>query len=126
MEAKTNLNKQNFFDEDIRAKYPVAMKVFTDWFDKYTDAIGWTDLFGKVYLIDIPFEMQVGILVRFIDEHNPSDLSLHYFQEYYTQDLTDTTSVINWFANFLCWYDKDNNPDHLLTNPPGEEDDLPF
>ena len=135
--AKTNLNKTNFFTEDLRARYPVAMKTFAEWIDQYKIAMEWNVIFndqedytgtpgGAPKFHDLPFEMQVGILVRFIDEHNPSDLSLHYFQEYYTQDLTDTTSVINWFANFLCWYDKDNNPDHLLTNPPGEEDDLPF
>jgi hypothetical protein len=134
MEAKTNLNKTNFFTEDLSTRYPVAMKVFKDWIDQYKIAVNWNTIFndqedytgtpgGAPKFHDMPFEMQIGILVRFIDEHNDD---YNYYREYFTDDLTVSDSVINWVGNFLKFYDKQHNPDHLVTNPPGEEDDLPF
>ncbi len=120
MEAKQNLNKQNFFDE-ATAKLPVAIRLFDNWLNEYALATGWNDNF-----VSLSFEMQLGVIIRFVDEHNESDFHHQYFQDYYTHDLTNTEAVMGWFFSFLSNYDQQHNPDHLITNPPGEEDDLPF
>ncbi|TDQ12190.1 hypothetical protein [Pedobacter metabolipauper] len=70
--------------------------------------------------------MQLGVIVRFVDDNNESEFHHQYFQDYYTHDLTNPEAVMGWFFSFLSNYDQQHNPDHLKTNPPGEEDDLPF
>jgi|GEM_PF-6543009 hypothetical protein len=72
-----NLNKENFFDE-MSLKYPMAMHDFNVWIDAYKKSIDWDELFnegevkGDFYpspkFHDIPYEMQVGILMRFATE----------------------------------------------------------
>jgi hypothetical protein len=75
-----NLNKENFWDE-MELKYPVAMHVFKGWIDQYKKEVNWDRLFRERYLdemcgIDapapefhnIPFDMQIGILMRFSSE----------------------------------------------------------
>lgn len=67
-----NLNKENFWDE-MEEKYPAAMHVFKGWIDLYKKEVKWDELFGEdildpVKFHDIPFDMQVGILMRFSSE----------------------------------------------------------
>lgn len=71
-----NLNKENFFNE-MTMKYPLIMKVFSEWIDVYKKEVSWDKLFGNnidaihynVYQIkfhDIPFEMQLGVIESFL------------------------------------------------------------
>lgn len=64
-----NLNKENFWDE-MELKFPGAMNVFKQWIDGYKEEVKWDELFGEdllepVKFHDLPFDMQVGILIRF-------------------------------------------------------------
>ena len=64
-----NLNKENFWDE-MELKFPGAMNVFKQWIDEYKQEVKWDELFGEdllepVKFPDLPFDMQVGVLIRF-------------------------------------------------------------
>lgn len=64
-----NLNKENFWNA-LEQKYPVAMQRFKEWIDAYKNEVDWSELFAEyeVKLHDIPIEMQLGILLRFVAE----------------------------------------------------------
>lgn len=75
-----NLNKENFWDE-MEEKYPAEIHVFKGWIDVYKKEVNWNRLFREPYVDemagvnapapefhDIPFDMQVGILMRFSSE----------------------------------------------------------
>lgn len=67
-----NLNKENFWNE-MDARYPAAMHVFKGWIDMYKKEVKWDELFGEdllepVKFHDLPYEMQIGIILRFISE----------------------------------------------------------
>lgn len=60
-----NLSKENFWNS-LNEKYPLAVKYFCDWIDRYKVEVGWQKLFvDGIKFHDIPFEMQNGILARF-------------------------------------------------------------
>ena len=62
------LTKENFWNE-MYEQYPEAMKMFCTWIDEYKEEVGWDWVFSpSVKFHDVPLEMQVGIIVRFIDE----------------------------------------------------------
>jgi len=68
-----NLNKENFWDE-MEEKYPAAIHVFKGWIDLYKKEVHWSQMFNDEMLAgpfefeDLPFDMQVGILMRFSSE----------------------------------------------------------
>lgn len=80
-----NLNKENYFNE-MTERYPVAMKKFNDWIDGYKKEVNWNivfnsyseyqNRFGKNAIApkfhDLPFDMQKGIIVRFMCETFPN------------------------------------------------------
>lgn len=77
-----NLTKENFWN-DLQERYPEKMKEFCDWIDEYKKENNWNSLFkplpgytggavGFKYpkYHDLPFAMQVGIFIQFVDERN--------------------------------------------------------
>jgi hypothetical protein len=79
-----NLNKQNFFDA-ITKKYPGAMIKFHQWIDAYKKSVDWEKIFitpatysynkrfnlkmpETIKFHDLTYEMQLGILIRFVAE----------------------------------------------------------
>jgi len=63
-----NLNKENFFN-DLQQKFPKAMKHFCDWVDEYKEEVKWLEMFsGNIKFHDIPYDMQVGVLLRYLSE----------------------------------------------------------
>lgn len=82
-----NLNKENFFDA-ITAKYPRAMEHFHEWINSYKASVDWDIMFNAGAEINrsygastsvtgkttapkfdqIPYEMQFGILIKFVAE----------------------------------------------------------
>lgn len=84
-----NLNKANFFDK-MSKLYPVAMKDFHKWIDAYKASVDWEKLFPNYSFYrgfnysdetkvkgakfhDIPYEMQLGILLRYACEVFPGE-----------------------------------------------------
>lgn len=73
-----NLNKYNFFNS-MEERYPEAMKKFNMWIDGYKESVEWEKLFNAGVIMNIsrtkspkfhhlPYELQVGILLRFMSE----------------------------------------------------------
>lgn len=73
-----NLNKENFFNE-MESRYPAAMQHFHDFIDEYKASVNWDKLFSVKYQVieperedvhykfhDLPFEMQFGIISKFM------------------------------------------------------------
>lgn len=129
-----NLNLENFFNR-ITEKYPVAMKVFSAWIDIYKVQNNWDQMFSfrpipedgsSIYKFHhIPFEMQIGIIVKFIRDTKDTPPEAQYFEEFFIEQLTDVTDAMNAFEEYLRFYDQRFNPDHKATNP-SNDDDLPF
>ena len=60
------------FWKELQEKYPLGLKVFTDWLDEYKAKIGWYSLFrvkptGRMrkHIYDLPEAMQIGIWIEF-------------------------------------------------------------
>lgn len=80
-----NLTKENFWNE-MTELYPVAMKKFYEWIDKYKEENNWKKMFGEHVLYEkedfpytptmssipkyheLPLAFQYGIFVQFIGE----------------------------------------------------------
>ncbi len=76
MNNMTNLNKENFFNQQM-IETPKAMAMFCKWIDEYKKEVGWDYLFNNYNRIvghpeikfhDIAFELQIGVLQRFFRE----------------------------------------------------------
>lgn len=67
-----NLNKENFWNS-MKSNYPTAMAHFSEWIDAYKDSIKWKTMFFKSKFHDIPFEMQLGILIQYFFERGCLD-----------------------------------------------------
>lgn len=81
-----NLNKENFWN-DLESKFPDAVKDFYEWIDRYKVESNWDKVFkcdegtGQVLKFhEINFEMQVGILARYIVEKMAGDDTGYYFR----------------------------------------------
>lgn len=84
MRLQEPLTQENCFNE-LRAKYPKAMKKFCDWIDEYKEASGYNRLFAKTGTIrhgtpvfkgapkfhEIPYAMQLGICAEFFTQIIP-------------------------------------------------------
>lgn len=65
-----NLNKKNFWN-DLMIKYPETTKKFCEFIDEFKKDFEWDKIFKKdIKFHDIPLELQIGILKRFIIEQN--------------------------------------------------------
>ena len=104
MSTPTSLTKENFWN-DLYEKHPEPMKEFCEWIDAYKKEIMWNDLFfnsrrhNPIKFHDIPFEMQVGIILRFIKEKYPQMRS----QIYWVHPLVPEESYVfikNWFEKY--------------------------
>lgn len=87
-----NLSKGNFWNK-IETDFPLAMKAFHLWIDEYKQAVDWEILFNAGWhkgvstsfdshghplshvtkhqtpkFHNLPYEMQIGILIRFFDD----------------------------------------------------------
>lgn len=102
-----SLTKENFFNE-LTEQYPNAMVQFKDWIDKYKDDHNWDVLFGDWALLnaemnrdalcgdiveapkfhEIPYEMQVGILLLFAC-HNMPDGNAGEFVRFFNNQFTE-------------------------------------
>ena len=70
-----NLNKENFWNEAME-KYPVPTEKFCKWIDGYKKLVLWNEIFDcTVKFHDIPYDMQTGIICRFLMSHNMCSLS---------------------------------------------------
>lgn len=85
MRLEPTLTKENFWN-GMNEKYPLAMRVFCDWIDKYKKAVEWDNLFNDSLFIcylawepfpqvklskspkfhEIPGAMQLGIWIEFV------------------------------------------------------------
>lgn len=103
-----NLNKANFFDEAFE-KYPDAAKKFHTWIDNYKKEIGWNKLFGNTIRIDIrdfidaarapkfhelPFDMQKGIILRFLCETYPESHTTYIDVDKFKTIFSNALAVI--------------------------------
>jgi hypothetical protein len=68
------LTKENCFNEMMN-QFPNAMTLFCNWIDEYKKQIHWDALFGNIFPTEqkikfhnLPYEMQVGIWIRFANE----------------------------------------------------------
>ena len=94
-----NLNNQNYFTPEWKAKYPLASEHFCKWIDEYKKRVNWNLLFnhdcidihsGKeedTYTVapkfhDLPIEMQVGILMQWTVEAEKCPRYLHITLHY--------------------------------------------
>lgn len=76
MNLESTLTKEDFFNE-MKEKFPNAMKHFCDWIDEYKKAVHWNDLFGNTKIIQrehywadikfhhLPYAMQYGIWIEY-------------------------------------------------------------
>ena len=71
-----NLTKENFFNK-LSEQFPLAMEQFSRWLQNYKSETRWGKTFGsrndeQVIIMpefyEIPFEMQMGILIAFFRE----------------------------------------------------------
>ncbi len=87
-----NLTKENFFNE-LMEKYPAAMANFCKWIDEYKKRVDWHGLFNWNYhagekepdgkdkyrypkFHEIPYEMQIGIILKWMQEATEQDESM--------------------------------------------------
>lgn len=96
MELEQGFTRESYFDA-LQEKYPQGMEVFCKWIDEYKKAAGWNELFdnlssglGGIKFHDIPFEMQIGILCKFMQDQDDSGDSLQF----------DVTSKREWEEQF--------------------------
>lgn len=80
-----NLTKENFFNE-VEENHPTIFAVFKNWIDDYKNEVNWWALFNDSAITcngvpvrdddythapkfhDLPYDMQVGIMMRFMRE----------------------------------------------------------
>lgn len=65
-----NINKENFFNK-LQIDFPKGMEHFCNWIDKYKEDVQWNLIFNEhlnIKFHDIPFEMQFGILMKYMTE----------------------------------------------------------
>lgn len=68
-----NLNQANFFN-DLEKECPEAVQHFYAWLVNYKIEVHWLQLFGQTTRYnDLPYEMQVGIFMRYQLEHVHKD-----------------------------------------------------
>lgn len=74
MNITESLTLENFWNE-LKARYPEGLKIFTDWIDEYKKTVDWDKLFnGRGYPIvvlapkyhELPYAFQLGIWLEFI------------------------------------------------------------
>lgn len=89
MEVKKSLTKENFWD-DLMLKYPQAVKEFCNWIDDYKRSVNWTSFIPEAKYHDLPFEFQLGIWFRYMEEEAPC---------YFEVDITefDLASEIDYY-----------------------------
>jgi hypothetical protein len=98
-----NLNKENFWNE-LQQTCPNAMKVFCKWIDQYKESIDWKSLFYNENIDDengigyrdikfhhIPYEMQVGIIFRFLTEA--------FEHKWWTVEVSTRKNTLNYIRN---------------------------
>jgi len=86
-----NLNKENFWNA-MMMQFPSAMNLFCKWIDDYKKEVGWNNFFKDgVKFHDIPFQLQGGIIAKFLTEiHKRPDETAESFKPYlqkYFKDL---------------------------------------
>jgi len=80
----------------VKETCPDAFLIFSRWIDEYKESVGWNFLFssykeGKetkslIKFHDLPYEMQIGVLLRFFMETaHPDD---NWFLPHLTEDST--------------------------------------
>lgn len=76
-----NLNKENFWNA-MMMQFPSAMNLFCNWIDEYKKQVGWDNFFKDgVKFHDIPFQMQGGIIAKFLTEmHKQPDETAESFK----------------------------------------------
>ncbi len=68
--SNDNLNKHNFWDI-LYKECPKTMNVFCSFIDNYKMEVQWNLIFSdhlSLKFHDIPFEMQLGIILRFFND----------------------------------------------------------
>lgn len=115
-----NLNKQNYFTPEWKAKYPLASEHFCKWIDGYKKRVGWKKLFngGVMYEFyggsetfthkteapkfhDLPIEMQIGIIYQWSVEIDLMPYTLTLIPNRHPYKLKDLTVKMNRFFNDL-------------------------
>lgn len=67
-EIMKNLNKELFIE--LHKDFPKEIDLFTKWIDKYKKRVNWNSLLGiNLKFHDLPYEMQLGILLIFSAEY---------------------------------------------------------
>ncbi len=75
---KQNLTLENFWN-DLHKNHPAAVQIFCDWIDNYKAENNWNVLFNAGAISrtgdtvapkyhDLPYAMQLGIWIEFVDD----------------------------------------------------------
>lgn len=74
------LSKENFWDE-LAIRFPAASKIFFIWLEQWKAKVKWKTMFFVTKFYDVPIEMQYGIILQFIVEHNLTDMVMLSFEK---------------------------------------------
>ncbi len=111
---ENKLTKENCFNE-LLEKYPVTHAKFLAWVDAYKVEVGWEKLFNPNYKMirvqtdqsdqgfiiegvnpkfhELPYDMQYGIIMRFLAETNPSATKFYQSAESFKDVLSWSFSI---------------------------------
>lgn len=94
MKLQQPLTKRNFFNE-MQHKYPNAMKHFCAWIDAYKKEVSWEMLFANtsnvigVKFHDIPYEMQLGIWLEYVNQQGGCYYEIDIFEFDLRRDMEE-------------------------------------
>lgn len=75
-----SLTKENFWDE-LFIKLPNSKDIFNKWLDDWKRKSKWKTMFFVTKFHEIPIEMQYGILLQFMMEHDLVDTVMLQFNK---------------------------------------------
>lgn len=98
------LTLTNFWN-DLKAKYPEGLKIFTDWVDEYKKAVYWKGLFGAEIIRapkfhELPYAFQLGIWLEFVNSMGGCAYDIDVFQFDLKEEITQyVANVLQTEAN---------------------------
>lgn len=127
MEKVENLNKENFFNEQMKLT-PLAMADFCKFIDDYKEMVGWQHLFadykdfkpesleGGVIAFkqrkfhDIPMELQYGVIIKFLRKHFGDDT----LEVVFPFDMRERAYFIEDISGYLALIESSLEPEEIL------------
>lgn len=95
MDIAKSLTLENFWN-DLKAKYPEGVKVFTDWIDEYKKKVYWDSLFNACYekspeapkFHELPYAFQLGIWLEFMLDRGGCLIEVDFIEYDIREDIT--------------------------------------